>query len=136
MVRMGILAVAGFDIVIAFLRQQNRRLFQEFLCFIRCENTIPFVASERGMPSGKMAAVVAEADGIRVQVLPGPVQAGELAEGRVLPADAFPGAVTGIGERLMKRCSDLKRQIERICRHAVFLVCGNNDPDLHFIELH
>ena len=124
---MGILVVPGFDQVIPFLWENDRILVQQFPCFLGVENTGPLVPMSCCVLAGKVPAVVAEPNGVGIQVFPGPVEPRHLAEASVLLADVVSRVVPGIGKRLVEHGADMERQIQRIRRHLILFVCGDDN---------
>ena len=144
MVCVGILAVTRLNVVIPFLRQEDRCLPQQRFCLLCGQNTggLPvkgFVACRqfteglftRGAFSRQITAVVAEADGVGVQVLPRPVQTGQFAEVFIFPADILARIVPGVGQRCMQSAPRLHRQVQRVNRHRIFLMGSDKYDRFH-----
>ena len=70
-------------------------------------------------------------DSVCVQVLPCPVQAGQFAEIPVPVTDVFSAVIPCVGQRRVQSAPRLHRQVQRVIRHAVFSVRGNNNLNLH-----
>lgn len=127
-----ILAADGLDVVIPLFRQDDIVLLQEPFVVFPMENGFLLLLNVLRMGLlAEIPAIMAEPDILAVQILPGPVKPRELAEMGILCGNIVSGVVWGVAERFFALCADLKREVDRIIRHPIFFVSGDEDLNVH-----
>ena len=125
-VGMDVLGVVGLDIIVPLLGQNDVGGGQDAAQLLMPDDPLP-LGGEAVLAAGEVAAVVDKADVVGVDVLPGPVQAGEFAEIPVAVGDVFAGVVAHIADVRVDGMAHLYRQIHGIVRHPVGLMRRYDD---------
>ena len=96
------------------------------------EDFAPFPFYRMGFFFGEVAAVVAEADVVGVEVFPRPIEAGELAIVRVLRGNVFSGVVSGETDGLFAGGADVDGEVDGILRRPIGLMAGDENFNIFF----
>ena len=116
MVSMDVLRIIGLDEVVSWLRQQDVRRAKEL--------------THPGGGGLEMATVMDESEIVRLEVLPRPVESGQLAVVGVLRADVVPGVVTDVAEIRLARGTDLQGQELRRRGHRIGFVRRDQESEI------
>ena len=127
MVGVDVLGVVCLDEIVAFFGQHHVGGRQDRAQFLVTDDAA-FLGGEAAFAAtGKITAVMHNADIVGINVVRGPVQAGQLTEICVALRDIFAGIIADIADGRMDGMAHLYRQIHRIIRHPVrFMRCYDN----------
>ncbi len=96
------------------------------------ENFAPFPFYRMSFFFRKVAAVVAEADVVGVEVFPRPIEAGEFAIVRVLCGNVVSGVVSRETDCFFADSADVDGKVDGILRRPVGLMAGDEDFNIFF----
>lgn len=133
--RVVVVGAVRFDVVFPLVRHDDRMLGQEGLPFFFREDLFLLRFDVPDFFAREITAVMDETKVIGIEVLPGPVQARQFTEMRILGADVLTRVVQRITDRILPFGTDMDRQIHRIRWHPVFFMGGNDDFDRHNFDL-
>ncbi len=127
-----VLAPHGLDVVAPFPGKDDVVFGEEgFVVFPVKDGGFLFLDVFGADVFSEVAAVVAEADVVGGQVLPGPVEAGEFAVVGVFAGNVVAGVVGGVGEGFFPFGAYVEGHVYVFRRHPVFFVGGDEDGDVH-----
>lgn len=134
---MGMVVVGAvrFDVVFPLVRHDDGMLGQEGLPFFFRKDLFLLPFDVPDFLAREITAVMDEAKVIGIEVLPGPVQARQFTEMRILGANVLTRVVRRITDRILPFGTDMDRNIHRIRRHPVFFMGSNDDFDRHSFDL-
>lgn len=134
---MGVVIVGAvrFDVVFPLVRHDDGMLGKEGLPFFFRKDLFLLPFDVPDFLAREITAVMDKAKVIGIEVLPGPVQARQFAEMRILGADVLARVVRRITDRILPFGTDMDRKIHRIRRHPVFFMGSDDDFDRHNFDL-
>ena len=126
-----VVALVALDVVFPLVRDDDGRLCEEVFPIGCLQHLRALCLTAVDLPLREVAAVVHEADIIRLEVLPRPVDGRELAVVRVLRADVVAGVVARVAEVEVRgqRPPHMDGQVGRVPRHPVRLVRGDHNSN-------
>ena len=121
-----VLAADGLDVVAPFLGKDDVVFGKDrFVVSPLKDGVFLFLDVFGAGVFAEVAAVVAQADVVGPEVLPGPVEAGEFAVVGVFDGNIVPGVVGCVGKGILAFGADVEGHVYIVCRHPVFLVGGD-----------
>ena len=129
---MTILAIIGFNKIVALFRQHNIGGGQNSVEFLVADDPTLF-AFKTVQAAGKVTAVMHDADIIGIQVFGRPVQARQLAEICVALRDIVAGIIADIAAGRVDGMTHLYRQVHGVFRYPVRFMCCYDDRCLQSV---
>ena len=127
-----ILTADGFDVVVPLHGQDHIILAQELFVIGLGKDGLLFVFQVIGPDLvSKIPTIVAQADIIAFQVLPGPIQPSEFTVVGIFGRDVISRIVPCKPQRSLPLCPNLEREVNRIRWDPVGFVDGDEDFGVH-----
>ena len=127
-----VMGAIGLDVVFPPAGHDNGVRGKERFPIGAGEDFAPFPFYRMGFFFGEVAAVVAEADVVGVEIFPRPIEAGELAIVRIPFGNVVSGVVSGETDGFFAGGADVDGKVDGILRRPIGLVTGDEDFDIFF----
>lgn len=125
--RMGVIVMGaiGLDVVFPPARHDDGVRGKQPLPIGRGEDLAPFPFDRVRFFFGKVAAIVAKADVVGIEIFPSPIEPGKLAVVRIFEGNIVPAVVPRMSQVVFPGGADVQGQVNVVFRHPIFFMRGD-----------